>query len=1211
MEKNLFFKAGALKRAMEKGHWFLADEFNLAEPAVLNMLFPLLEGKNRIRIPGNNEIIEAHPNFRFFATQNDSSFANRHELSHSLRNRFVEIQVEDFEQDELCNILMNRKDDFKIRSGEYTEVIDLPDVAKNISGVYKALRQNPGSNITTRELIRWLRRGKLLKNWNIVGSSLLEPRHATSNESLLKDTLESNKFEYSKSYDARVMQIAEKVKFEYGKIAVEIPGNLEASHLWNNQKNLFPPQIFVKNLVLLALACYFHEPVLLIGPTSMKTLLVQTFSQICGRDYSDFITVYLTPETESTDLIGEIFPFSFLEVIQSIKTEYRNFVARSKKLFEHKLIESLEDTTVTVDQTIDEICEKYLKQEQISEHEDDPEESKSEAPDKYDRIGVIIDNYIQRGPYDSSSESRAASDSDEDMEVDCDSDSRTNSDDADDDMDIEIDPDSKSASEAGDTDNSSEISIEVDDSDNENDSSTDTEKISTVFGKPLKVDITTIKQDRIMKEIFKKMKNLLEKGFDNGNDNENDSSTDTENDNNTKADALEQILSTMMESWDLATNYYRNYDDEKAPRYFKFREGPVTKAVKLGSLLYLEDFDLPSQAVTERLNSLLESDPTFVATENITISGGNTTAEITVPDSFQFIASVHQDFEYSKLSLSPAALSRFTVIRVPAYSGEDIKSIVESELKQRLPAEHQDDIHLATEIIFQFYSILKNQTIVPVPPLGAIFRWVDFIVNHDDSSAAEDIEKSNIVTRVVQGSYFFCGNANHYQFCDILKVWINNNANSLPDKFKFDWLSLFTYNDQVDFISISNNVIRLSSSNITLHSSSSSLKKLDLIFTETVWYNFMRIMSAIACGDRTAVILEGPPGVGKTAAVDKIAKLLDIPCERINLSANTTKEELFGSIIPKYKNGKQIFEWEDGPVMKAIRNQSWILFDEINLAPPELLNTLTPLLQRNIDTFIDPKNNALKLKLDNCRIFATMNPSSCGSRYQLPRSISNLFSMVLVENYSVNEIYTIFHKKCEEKGILYKSLISSIMIKMIMELHDSITKSIVLQTFNLRDLMKLADLIYENSGDQLTSLKYIHKVDISTISNEKYDEKDVRVMGLRKFLEVVYASGISNPSSKKLIMEMINAKFPFSNPLFDNTIHKSESMIRIGSVYLRKGDYVNKISDFVETQTAISQLELIALGSQSKRGVLLEGDTASGKTSLVMNLAQLAGRQLH
>jgi hypothetical protein len=66
---------------------------------------------------------------------------------------------------------------------------------------------------------------------------------------------------------------------------------------------------------------------------------------------------------------------------------------------------------------------------------------------------------------------------------------------------------------------------------------------------------------------------------------------------------------------------------------FIFRDGPVTRAAKQGSLLLLEDFDAPSQAVTERLNSLLEPEPTFAVSEDITLGPGG--ADIFLPSSFQ------------------------------------------------------------------------------------------------------------------------------------------------------------------------------------------------------------------------------------------------------------------------------------------------------------------------------------------------------------------------------------------------------------------------------------------------------------------------------------------------------------------------------------------------------------------------------------------------
>jgi hypothetical protein len=75
--KGFVFKKGPLYRAMEKGEWFLADEFNLADPSVMNLLVPWLEGKYSLRVPGFNKEIKIHSSFRFFACQNQSGYAKR------------------------------------------------------------------------------------------------------------------------------------------------------------------------------------------------------------------------------------------------------------------------------------------------------------------------------------------------------------------------------------------------------------------------------------------------------------------------------------------------------------------------------------------------------------------------------------------------------------------------------------------------------------------------------------------------------------------------------------------------------------------------------------------------------------------------------------------------------------------------------------------------------------------------------------------------------------------------------------------------------------------------------------------------------------------------------------------------------------------------------------------------------------------------------
>ena len=68
-----------------------------------------MEGEKKIKIPGSDKIVIAHKNFRFFATQNDAKYIGLNQLPISLRNRFLKIQFNDFEENELKEIILNRK----------------------------------------------------------------------------------------------------------------------------------------------------------------------------------------------------------------------------------------------------------------------------------------------------------------------------------------------------------------------------------------------------------------------------------------------------------------------------------------------------------------------------------------------------------------------------------------------------------------------------------------------------------------------------------------------------------------------------------------------------------------------------------------------------------------------------------------------------------------------------------------------------------------------------------------------------------------------------------------------------------------------------------------------------------------------------------------------------------------------------------------------
>ena len=170
------FQKRALCRAMENGWWFLADEFNLADPSVMNFLFSLLEGKNAITIPSTGKVITAKIGFHFSATHNDVLYANR----------FLEVQFGDFPSDELSTIILERNELGKLKANCLTQ-----ESAEQLAQFYHRVRRTR-SRITFRELVKWLHRHALLSPDKelclTIGASLLTARYP--NESDIEETVD-------------------------------------------------------------------------------------------------------------------------------------------------------------------------------------------------------------------------------------------------------------------------------------------------------------------------------------------------------------------------------------------------------------------------------------------------------------------------------------------------------------------------------------------------------------------------------------------------------------------------------------------------------------------------------------------------------------------------------------------------------------------------------------------------------------------------------------------------------------------------------------------------------------------------------------------------------------------------------------------------------------------------------------------------------------
>ncbi|MBN2800776.1 MAG: AAA family ATPase [Deltaproteobacteria bacterium] len=90
------FQEGLIPLAMRHGWWVILDEVNLAEPAVLERLNPVLERQPSLVLTegpgtrfGQGGDVPVHPEFRVFATMNPAEYQGRSVLSPAYKDRWV------------------------------------------------------------------------------------------------------------------------------------------------------------------------------------------------------------------------------------------------------------------------------------------------------------------------------------------------------------------------------------------------------------------------------------------------------------------------------------------------------------------------------------------------------------------------------------------------------------------------------------------------------------------------------------------------------------------------------------------------------------------------------------------------------------------------------------------------------------------------------------------------------------------------------------------------------------------------------------------------------------------------------------------------------------------------------------------------------------------------------------------------------------------
>src|SRR5206468_12915055 len=139
-------------------------------------------------------------------------------------------------------------------------------------------------------------------------------------------------------------------------------------------------------------------------------------------------------------------------------------------------------------------------------------------------------------------------------------------------------------------------------------------------------------------------------------------------------------------------------------------------------------------------------------------------------------------------------------------------------------------------------------------------------------------------------------------------------------------------------------------------------------------------------------LLEGVPGLGKTALVRALADALHLKFSRIQFTPDLMPADVIGTnVIMEDEHGRRNFQFVTGPIFSQI-----VLADEINRATPKTQSALLEAMQERQVT----SGGAIRKLEEPFFVMATQNPVEQEGTYPLPEAQLDRFFFKLIVTYS-------------------------------------------------------------------------------------------------------------------------------------------------------------------------------------------------------------------
>jgi midasin len=427
---------------------------------------------------------------------------------------------------------------------------------------------------------------------------------------------------------------------------------------------------------------------------------------------------------------------------------------------------------------------------------------------------------------------------------------------------------------------------------------------------------------------------------------------------------------------------------------FSFVEGTLVRALREGHWLLLDEMNLASAETLERVAAVLEEGGSIALTER-----GEADALARHPD-FRIFGAMNPPTDFGKKELPPGIRTRFTELYVePLSSEEDLQLVVLGTLQPVLP-------HPPVREIVAFYvaamaeadrTLLDGANQRPQYSLRTLCRALAYVAGaagrYGLARALWDGFHMTFVTQLQQ---------RHQAVVEglLLSHLLPQRGAGKPSKPP----PMNAPSQPSD----GGHWVEFSGFWVANDPRGTPRDDHKYIVTPTVQARLQYVARMVAAR-RFPVLLQGPTSAGKTSMVERLARATGHRLVRINNHEHTDVQEYIGSFQPG-PSGK--LEFCDGALTQAVRHGYWIVLDELNLAPSEVLEALNRLLDDNRELLL-PETGEVVRPHPHFMLFATQNPpGSYGGRKVLSRAFRNRFVHLQMDEIPTAELAYILEKRC-------------------------------------------------------------------------------------------------------------------------------------------------------------------------------------------------------